>query len=57
MYAEFVNGGAKWKRRPRVTIEAFVSMFRVVAPHVAEEMWEPGDHIECLGHVAWPKYN
>ncbi len=53
---EFVNAATKWEKRPRVAMEAFVSMLGVYAPHVAEEMWERMGRTEWLAHVAWPKY-
>ncbi|KAL6207161.1 hypothetical protein ACLB2K_024406 [Fragaria x ananassa] len=52
---EFINVAYKWKKHPRVIIEAFVLMLAPYAPHMAEELWFRLGHSKSLAYEPFPK--
>ncbi|PRQ28376.1 putative leucine--tRNA ligase [Rosa chinensis] len=54
---EFINVAYKWKKHPRVIIEAFVLLLAPYAPHMAEELWFRLGHSKSLAYEAFPKVN
>ncbi|XP_050368483.1 leucine--tRNA ligase, chloroplastic/mitochondrial [Argentina anserina] len=54
---EFINVAYKWKKHPRVIIEAFVLLLAPYAPHMAEELWCRLGHSTSLAYEPFPKVN
>lgn len=52
---EFINVAYKWKRHPKVIIEAFVLLLAPYAPHMAEELWFRLGHSKSLAYEPFPK--
>ncbi|KAH0985925.1 hypothetical protein GBA52_013102 [Prunus armeniaca] len=52
---EFLNVAYKWKKHPRLIIEAFVLLLSPYAPHMAEELWFRLGHSKSLAYEPFPK--
>ncbi|PQQ12152.1 leucine--tRNA ligase chloroplastic/mitochondrial [Prunus yedoensis var. nudiflora] len=52
---EFLNVAYKWKKHPRLIIEAFVLSLSPYAPHMAEELWFRLGHSKSLAYEPFPK--
>ena len=53
----FVNEGYKAEEIPKGFAEGFVKLVSLIAPHIAEELWNKLGHEETISYEPWPDYD